>query len=233
MSTSSDSVVARDLPGSALRLLPDRPELGTGTWTRLGSAGVAGDAVTEDILGGIAERSHQAARAQGYATGWAEGRRVALARAEAEAAAVRREADAGRAGREAEHRQVMAALDAAVGELRIRISEAVEALAAQAVEVALELTGAILGREVLTATHPGGDALRRAMALVEPHVVVTVRMHPDDRANLDPDDLAGPHLVVVDDPSLSRGDAVAETEDTLVDATIAAALERVREVLTR
>jgi flagellar assembly protein FliH len=189
--------------------------------------------VTEAILGGIAERSHQAARAQGYATGWAEGRRVALARAAEEAEAGRREADADRVRRDAEHRDALAALDAAVAQLSTRLAEALDVLAGQAVEVALELTHAVLGREVATATDPGGDALRRAMALVDPHVAVTVRMHPADRATLDPAALQDRTVAVVDDATLGRGDAVAETEDTLVDATISAALERVREVLTR
>jgi flagellar assembly protein FliH len=127
----------------------------------------------------------------------------------------------------------MAALDAAVDQLHTRLGEAVGALSEQAVAVALELTEAILAREVATATDPGGDALRRAMALVDPHVAVTVRMHPEDRATLDPVALEGRAVAVVDDPALARGDAVAETEDTLVDATVSAALERVREVLTR
>lgn len=232
-STSSDGVVARDLPASSVRVPAGPADLGSGTWTRLGSGGVAGDAVTEAILGGIAERSQQAARAQGYATGWAEGRRLALARAEAEVAEVRRQACDDRARREAAHRQALGALDAAVGELRDRTAEVVDALAAEAVEVALELTRAILGREVATAADPGAEALRRAMTSVEPHVAATVRLHPDDHAALDPAALEGRAVTVVADQGLSRGDAVAETEDSLVDATIAAALERVREVLAR
>jgi flagellar assembly protein FliH len=232
-STSSDGVVARDLPAETLSTPEHGADLRAGAWTRLGSGGALGDAVTEAILGGIAERSHQAARAQGYATGWAEGRRVALARAAEEAEAVRREADADRARRDAEHRDALAALDAAVGQLSTRLAETVDALAGRSVEVALELTHAILGREVATATDPGGDALRRALALVDPHVAVTVRMHPADRATLDPAALQGRAVAVVDDPSLGRGEAVAETENTLVDATVSAALERVREVLTR
>jgi flagellar assembly protein FliH len=232
-STSSDGVIARDLPAETLTTPVHDADLRSGDWTRLGSGGALGDAVTEAILGGIAERSHQAAQAQGYATGWAEGRRVALARAAEEAEAVRRAAEAGEARRHAEHLDAMAALDAAVDQLHTRLGEAVGALSEQAVAVALELTEAILAREVATATDPGGDALRRAMALVDPHVAVTVRMHPEDRATLDPVALEGRAVAVVDDPALARGDAVAETEDTLVDATVSAALERVREVLTR
>ena len=66
----------------------DRPDLRTGVWTRLGDSAVLGDPVTEAALDGLAERTHSAARAQGYAVGWAEGRQEALVRmSEVEAAA--------------------------------------------------------------------------------------------------------------------------------------------------
>jgi flagellar assembly protein FliH len=226
-------VVARDLPAETLSTPAHGADLRSGAWTRLGSGGALGDAVTEAILAGIAERSHQAARAQGYATGWAEGRRVALARAAEEAEEARRVAEADRARREAEHGEALAALDAAVAQLRERIVETVDALAAQTVDVALGLTEAVLGREVATAADPGADALRRAMALIDPQIAVTVRMHPEDRSTLDPAVSELRTVTVIDDHSLSRGDAVAETEDTVVDATIESAMERVREVLAR
>jgi flagellar assembly protein FliH len=232
-STSSDRVVARDLPPETVTTPGAVSDLRTGAWTRLGSGGSLGDAVTESVLSGIALRSHQAARAQGYATGWAEGRRVALARAEAEAEEVRREADVERGRREAEHASALAALEVAAEQMRLRMAEAVEALASRTVEVALELTEAIVGREVATATDPGADGLRRALALLDPTVPTTVRLNPEDRMTLDPVTLDGRTVVVREDPTLQRGDAVAETEDTLVDATIAAALDRVREVLQR
>ncbi len=232
-STSCDGVVARDLPPETVTSPGDVSDLRTGAWTRLGTGGSLGDAVTESVLGGIAQRSHQAARAQGYATGWAEGRRVALARAEAEAEAVRRDADVERGRREAEHASALAALEVAAEQMRARMTEALEALADRTVEVALELTEAILGREVATATDPGADALRRALAMVDPTIPATVRLHPEDRMTLDPATLDGRTVVVREDPTLQRGDAVVETEDTLVDATIAAALGRVREVLQR
>ncbi|HSE10501.1 MAG TPA: FliH/SctL family protein [Nocardioidaceae bacterium] len=232
-STSSDGVVARDLPAGSVSSHVQGGDLRAGSWTRLGSGATLGDAVTEAMLGGIAERSRQAARAQGYATGWAEGRRVALAKAAEEAEGVRRAAEAAEARREVEHRDALAALDAAAAQLRTRLSETVDAVAEQAVELALRLTEAILGREVATATDPGGDALRRALSLVDPHVAVTVRMHPKDRATLDLEALGDRAVTVLDDETLQPGDAVALTEDTLVDATISAALERVWEVLTR
>jgi len=226
-------VVARDLPESAVIKAAPANDLRSGAWTRFGSGDVLGDAVTETILGGLAERSHQAARAQGYVTGWAEGRRLALARATEEAESVRRAAELDRDRRDAEHAQALAALDAAVAQVQVQLAEALADLADRVVPVALDLAAAIVGREVATATDPGADALQRALTQVDPAVAVTVRMHPEDRALLDPTLLAERTVTVVADPSLSRGDAVAETPDHVVDATLATALERVRGVLIR
>src|SRR5688572_17219799 len=61
------------------------PELRTGHWTRLGSESVLGDLVTESVLGDIADRVRAAATAEGYAVGWAQGRRDAAAAAAEEA----------------------------------------------------------------------------------------------------------------------------------------------------
>jgi flagellar assembly protein FliH len=229
---SSDGVVARDLPDTAV-VKATGADLRTGGWTRLGSSGVLGDGVTEGILGGLAERSQQAARAQGYATGWAEGRRVALARAAEEALAVRRAAAADQERRDAEHARVLAALDTAVAAAQARLEAALAELAEAVVPLALQLAEAVIGREVLTATDPGGDALRRALSEVPAAAPVTVRLHPADHALLDPALLEQREVTVVADPLLARGDAVAETPDTVVDATLGTAMERVREVLAR
>lgn len=231
-STSTDGVVVKGLPSRDDEGCAQH-DLRTGTWTRLGSTGVLGDAVTERVLDGLAERSHQAARAQGYAQGWAEGRRLALAQAAEAAEADRAAREADRRTRHAEQSALLAALDSALAQLATRTAEAVAEVAGDAVELALTLAEAVVGRELATAVDPGADALRRALRVIDPAVTTTVRLHPADRATLDPQLLAGRDVVLVDDPGLARGDAVAETPETLVDATIGAALERVREVLIR
>jgi len=232
-STSSDGVVARDLPAGSFAPMSHAVDLRSGGWTRLGAAGVLGDAATEATLHGLAERSRQAARAQGYAQGWAEGRRTALANAEAEAAADARARHDELLGQRAAQTAAVHALESALTRMQDRLAAALEELSAQSVEVALQVAEAVVGREVATAADPGADALRRAIALVGPQVAVTVRMHPADRACLDPEVLAGRSVAFADDPTLSRGDAVVETTDNVVDATLGSALARVREVLGR
>src|SRR6478609_3385735 len=103
MSSSSEAVLRNGSHGE-LRTVA-RPDLRTGVWTRLGDPSVLGDAVTEAALGSLAEATRTAARAQGYAVGWAQGRQEALTKAEAEARAVAEETLLADARREAEHRE--------------------------------------------------------------------------------------------------------------------------------
>jgi flagellar assembly protein FliH len=80
--------------------------------------------------------------------------------------------------------------------------------------------------------------VRRALSLVPDGTSVTVRLHPDDhRALVGPGGstyaVEGRPITVRADADLAPGDAVAEYGMTTVDATIAAAVARVREVLER
>ena len=127
----------------------------------------------------------------------------------------------------------MQALEAATTRLDDLLAEALQGLAGEFVELAMGVAEAILGREVATAADPGADAVRRALGQVASGITVRVRLNPADRAVLDPELFADAHLSVVEDASVARGDAIAETEEHLVDATVSAALARVREVLAR
>ncbi len=234
-STSSEAarpVVLRDVPVGTVSAADAGVDLRHGgAWTRFGSAAVRGDTVTEATLSGIAERSRDAARAQGFAAGWAEGRRVARDQvADAERQHSER-LEAHLRAQVAHQQSVTAALEAAVARCTETARATAEQISGQAVELALQIAEAVLGRELAVAADPGADALRRALVAVEPEVAVVVRMHPADRDALDPAVLAGRPSSVVADPAVRRGDAVVETESTVVDATLTAALARVREVL--
>jgi flagellar assembly protein FliH len=103
-----------------------------------------------------------------------------------------------------------------------------------AVDAALALAEAILGRELAVATDPGRDAIVRALAVapVGPDGVV-VRLHPLDRDRLgDLHDLAlGREVTVVADATVAPGGCAATVGATDIDASVAAALARVRLVL--
>ncbi len=109
-----------------------RPDLRTGIWTRLGDNAVLGDEVTEAALGILAERTRDAARAQGYSVGWAEGRREALELAAVTARMVEQRHLEEEQRRESEHQTALAALVAAAAALRTASQEAATQIADQA-----------------------------------------------------------------------------------------------------
>ena len=205
-------------------------ELRTGEWTRLGNSSVLGDAITEHTLSGLAEQAQAAARAQGYSTGWAEGRRAAEEYAEQQRSVLAAEHRADEARREAEHRSAVEALTRAARELTDACARACEQVAAQATELAVALTEELLGHELAVATTPGLDAVRRALDLVPADSVVAVRLPSDEAAHPELAALVGGATVVAD-PTLQRGEALVETRDGVVDARVTHALSRVREVL--
>jgi len=209
----------------------DRPDLRTGVWTRLGDSAVLGDTVTEAALDGLAERTHSAARAQGYAVGWAEGRQEALVRMSAvEAAAEQRHHDE-EDRREQEHRAAMAALADAADALRRATRDATTQIADQATELAFELTRTLVGHELSSAEDPGAAVLARVLAALPDDASTVIRVGAttaDTHAAV----LLQEHGVrLVLDPDLGPGDAVVETDTAAIDLCVTSALARLREVL--
>ncbi len=216
---------------SAVRALPfAHRELRTGDWTRLGGDAVLGDAVTEHALSALAASARAAASAQGYATGWAEGRRAAdeeAHAAELEAAERRRSQDE---RRESEHRAAVQALLDAAASFEESVTVACARVETHAVRLAAQLTEALVGHELALAKSPGLGAVRRALALLPGEPVARIRVAPAEAADPDLAALAGA-VVVVADPTLGRGDALVETDVAVVDARVSTALQRVLEVL--
>ncbi|MFJ9315112.1 hypothetical protein ACIRN4_13030 [Pimelobacter simplex] len=206
------------------------PELRVGTWTRLGSSNVLGDPVTESLLGGIAAEARDAARAQGYAVGWAEGRRAAAAEAaveEARRVALHTEAET---RREAEHRAALDALGGAAEQVRGLLDDLARAIEAQAVDLAWSLTTTVLGLQV--AKMGPQDVVARVLQVLPPAPVGTVRLHPSVAGSSAAQDLLSRGLDVVADAGLGSADAVVEAVDgSVVDLRVREAMARVREVL--
>jgi flagellar assembly protein FliH len=75
--------------------------------------------------------------------------------------------------------------------------------------------------------------MRRALTLCPTDVPVVVRLHPDDLAEVAPDELAKlpTSVTVLGDITVERAGALAEAGTTRVDAQLGLALERVRAVL--
>ncbi|GAA3531212.1 FliH/SctL family protein [Nocardioides daeguensis] len=209
---------------------PLLPELRVGTWTRLGSDSVLGDQVTESLLDGIATQARDAARAQGYAVGWAQGRRTADQQAaveEAKRAVIHAEAEA---RREAEHRAALDALGQAAEQVRGLLDDLARSVEAQATDLAWALTTAVVGAQV---AHLGPqDVVTRVLQVLPPTPVGRLRLHPSAAASPAAQDLAERGLEVVADASLGPIDAMVEgTDGSVVDLRIDEAMSRVREVL--
>lgn len=233
MSSSSSSTPGLWATDADVTGVLDTPELRGGTWTRLGDRAVLGDQITEKALSRLAQSTVEAARSQGYAVGWAQGRRDAAAQAAVEAeqtAARNAESEARRA---AAHAVALAALEQAAAGFDASVSDLAARLEEQALRLARELTTVLLGRELAQATDPAGDVVRRALdVLPDGGGPVTVRVHPDVRAAAASQALTARGVTVVADASLDVHDAVVETDTTYVDRSLDAALARVLEVLS-
>lgn len=175
------------------------------------------------------QRAGASAHAAGFAAGFAAGARAA-SRAAAQAQVLadeRRLADEHR--RAAEHAAALAALDAAVRGARSQTAPVLAEAQATLQRCALELATAVLGVELSDGPTGAVAALARvAAADVEP---VAIRLHPDDLRALGPDPQLPEGARLVADPSLARGDAVADLPDGWLDARISSALERARTAL--
>jgi flagellar assembly protein FliH len=226
-----DGRVLRGEQAASVGLL-STPELRTGTWTRFGGERGLGDPVTEEVLSGLAETTRAAARAQGYSTGWAEGRREAAVEAaalRAETEQAHREAEA---RREAEHRSAVEGLARAAALLQQQVDATAAEVEEHALALALELTEALVGHELAVAPDPVGDVVRRALAALPQGLPVTVRLAPSVAGDPALAVLREQGVTVVTDPSLDPHDALVESTVEAVDLRIRSALDRVREVLS-
>lgn len=208
------------------------PELRTGVWTRFGAGSVLGDAVTEETLASLAESTRTAARSQGYAVGWAEGRRAAAEEADTKARAAEAARLAAEELRAREHRTAVAALELAAARLHETVAGLCTTVEEQASSLAWELTQELFGHELRSVTGP--DVVRRALQLAPTEPIIRLHLHPDqtiDLSETDRAELAERGAAVVADPALGWGDALVETADHVVDLRFRTALERVREVL--
>jgi flagellar assembly protein FliH len=186
----------------------------------------------------LVAQARDAARTAGYADGWAQGQRAAKVAAQAVADQVAAAERAAVQQRTAAAEQAVAAVAQAAANLDARRTTTLAELGDAVLSAAVEVAEAILGYEVSRAEDSGLAAARRALAMVPECAAVTVRLNPDDHRALAADGgttyaVDGREITLRADAALARGDAVAEYGVTTVDATLANALARVREVLAR
>lgn len=169
------------------------------------------------------------ARTRGYADGFAEGRRIALAEAarlataEQERVRMLREEDLHRRG------SALAALQDARSALQDRV-ERLTALSVDRVEeLAIGLASSILGAELSDPARSAAHALRRAVDEIPLYRWVRVSLDEDDLATLLADADAAEALQgieVVAATGVGAGGAIVEFEDGAVDTRITEAVSR-------
>lgn len=167
---------------------------------------------------------------QGHSAGYAAGLKKAAAEAgEAQAAfAAEREEFLARSARE------LAAQISLLETVTARAAAAAVPVLADAelslAEAGLNLAETVLGTELSNAHTAARSALGRAFPSGEPVPPLSVRLNPADvRLLAGTTPAAG--LVLVEDPNLQRGDAVATYPDGMIDARISTALDRARTIL--
>jgi flagellar assembly protein FliH len=184
--------------------------------------------VPEEVL--VAARA--AAHAEGYATGWAQGRQEAAAAVQAEALHAEQDRRAAEGGRAEQVTQALTALDAAAAGLAGRCAPVLAEAGDTVARIAFAVTEALLARELAVATDPGLDAVRRALAATPTSQPVLIHLNPADHAVVAGGDLPtetshGREVTLVADASVAPGDAVAVSGESTVDAGLLAALARV------
>jgi flagellar assembly protein FliH len=159
------------------------------------------------------------ARQDGYDEGYLAGQRAALSAAEqargdalhTAAEALRRAATAVEAGR----------------------ANAIAVVEADAAALAVELTRALIDRELSLSDEEVTGAVRRALRLTSAGEDLVVRLHPDEA--VEPDVLepfvTDCKVTVVADPAIERGGCVIDAGPCRIDAQIEPALARVRTAL--
>jgi flagellar assembly protein FliH len=163
-------------------------------------------------------------REAGYAAGYAEG--AAAARAEAETHARQTRLRVARAI-DALARANEAATDA-FAERRHELERSVAGFA-------FELVETLVGRELELASHPGRDAVARALASDRGAMPATARIHPDDAESLSSADVTGlagaRQLTFVVDPTVEPGGALVEIGGATIDSQWSTAVQRVCRLL--
>ncbi|MDH2414629.1 FliH/SctL family protein [Nocardioides sp. CER19] len=188
------------------------------------------NALARTVLGEVAERARAEAHAQGYAVGWARGRRDAQEAAAVAAEQAEQERRAAEERRQGEHQAAVTALRQAAQQVRGLLTELCCSIEEQGTELAWAITETIVAREVSAMTD--ADVVRRVLAIAPGTPSATVRLHPSVAASVDAKELVDAGLVIAADPTLGEADAVVERDGAVTDLRISTAMDRLREVLS-
>lgn len=238
MSSSSSATVSAILRGSAaeqVSLACLDADLRTSPYASCTTADARlVDPTLAKVLDDAVTTARAQAREDGFARGYADGLAVAAVETrqtvEAELTAMR----AAEADRVESLRRCTVALDAAGAAFAQRQAATLVEIDDVLLSAAVQLATALVGRELALLDSPVRDAVRRALAVLPADVPVSITVHPSDVAVLAelPDDVSAGRRVHIDtDPQVEPGSCRADGGFRHVEASLSAALDRVRQVL--
>lgn len=177
------------------------------------------------------ERTERQARTRGHAAGYSAGLRAAHAHlATQQAAQAAAHAQALAEGRDAID-QAIRALAAATRAAETRALPVLQQAEDTLAGAAIDLAEAIIGHELSEGEASARSALARVLGAPSTVGLTLIRMNPEDLARVDAENGVPAGVDLVADPSLDRGDALAQLPDGFLDARIGAALARARAAL--
>jgi flagellar assembly protein FliH len=175
----------------------------------------------------------EAARARGFASGYADGRREAAA----EQATWLADAELARAAEADDAARRVAVLAQALRTAAVELREATVPVLAEVedtvVAAAFQLAEAVVGAVLSDRLAAARAAVARVFAEAPAGELTMIRLNPDDMSLLR--DAGAPDLdavAVVADASLAPGDAIGGLPGGWLDARVGAALDRAREALS-
>ena len=174
------------------------------------------------------EKADADSRAAGHAAGYAAGLRAAGAELAGQKAALDAEHRAALLHDGARTDRAIAVLSASARALDNRllpvVTDAQDAIAASA----LDLAETIIGAELSDGERSAKAALGRALAVVDPATITTIRLNPLDLGVLNETVRAAAGVSFTADASIARGDAIADLPLGDLDARISTAVARAR-----
>jgi flagellar assembly protein FliH len=190
---------------------------------------------TASVPSALLASARTEAIAAGFAAGWAQGMNEASTAMANDVRTSAARAAALDSDRRSALAIALAALDRAAAGLEAQAVPAAADIEENLLSIATALAEALLQRELTLSGTAARDAMARVLRLAPTGERIVVQLAPVDHATLTADgalDFAGDRsIVLVADPSLSSGDAVAQCGVTQIDARLSSAMERVRAVL--
>jgi flagellar assembly protein FliH len=182
-------------------------------------------------LADAARTARERGLAEGYAAGWAQGRRAAAETARAEATARAEREKATRRQVAARAQTLLAALAQTARTLTEQVTPAWDELVEVLLSGSLQIAAACLARELAATDTEALEAARAALRLLPSTEAVALHLHPDDAALLGEEAALPDGVTIVPDVGVAAGTVTARTPLQSLPVDLSAGLRAAEEVL--